>query len=78
MTPSQLSFFVSDAAVPGARLQLCMQEAGPIPKQETITRVLNLGVRIPKGLMGWTMPSPHLANSGLQLCAARWLRWPPG
>lgn len=41
-TSFQLSFFLSDAVVPGSRVQLWAQEAGRLPKQETVIIPLNL------------------------------------
>lgn len=64
-------FFLSDAVVPGSGLQLPVLEAGMISKQETGT-ILNLYVRIPKGLMGQVRPSSYLAKSGLPVNAALW------
>ena len=43
-------------------LQLQVKEAGMIPKQETVAKLLNFYVRIPKGRMGWIVPSLNLAN----------------
>lgn len=57
---SQLSFFLPNVVVPGARLSLWGWEAGMIPKEETVTSLLNLDVRVPKGSMGWMLPSLHL------------------
>lgn len=45
-----ISTFVHDLVVPGARLQWWVQEAGLIPRQEILTRLLNFDAEIPKGL----------------------------
>lgn len=47
----------SFAVVPKPGMQLQVQGAEMIPKQETITIPLNLYVRIPEDLIGWIGPS---------------------
>lgn len=59
---SQLAFFLPDAVVPNPGLHTQVPEAGKITKQGTVTTTVTLYVRIPKGLMGWVVPSPHLAR----------------
>ena len=51
--PQHFNFllFLPDSVVPGPGLQLQGPEAGVIPKQETLTVLLNFYIRIPKGLM---------------------------
>ena len=51
-------------------MQLQVPETGMIPKQETVTIVLNLYVRIPKGLIRQVVSSFHLAKSRLTLKVA--------
>lgn len=41
-----------------------------ILKQETVTTLLNLYTRIPKGLVGWIGPSPRLADLGFTVNAS--------
>lgn len=52
-------------------MQVQVPETGRIPRQATIPMLFNLDVRIPKGLNGRTVPSPHLARLGLTVGAAR-------
>lgn len=59
-TSPQLSFLLHNAVVLGVARQLWMPKAGMIPKQETLIRLFNHYSRTPKGLMGWTVPSPHV------------------
>lgn len=56
--------FLPDAVVPGPGQQPQVQVAGMIPKQETVPILLNLYVRIHKGLMERAVPSSHLAKLG--------------
>lgn len=62
--------FLPDAVVPKPGMQLQVQEAGTIPKQETVTIPLNLYVRIPKGLIGRIVPSLQMVKLGLRVKAA--------
>lgn len=71
LSPSaQLYFFLSDAVVPGLGIQLRVLELGMTLKQDTVTTLLNLCTRTPKGLVGCTVPSPGLANSGFTVNAS--------
>lgn len=49
-----------DRVFTGPGLQLQVLETTMIPTEETVTMFLNPYVRIPRGLMGQDVPSPHL------------------
>ena len=53
--------------VTGPGMQLQVPETGMIPRQEIVTIVLHLYVRIPKGLAGQVVPSFYLTKSRLTL-----------
>lgn len=43
-------------------MQLWVPETRMVPKEKNVTIPLNLHVRIPKGLMGWNVPSHCLTK----------------
>ena len=53
--------------VTGPGMWLQVSETGMIPRQEIVTIVLHLYVRIPKGLAGQVVPSFYLTKSRLTL-----------
>lgn len=57
---STTSFIPPGCSGPRSRAATVGTRAGKSTKEETVTLPLNLYVRIPKGLVGWVGPSPHL------------------